>query len=390
MRKRWQILFVVLNLFSVLGLVRLLADHLHDPFSLNWVRIERFEGLKKAFPEMTDHPGKKILFLGTSTWHYFLNPLHMDDQLAKRSVSSESYNISFAGAIGQTLAIYTRRLQSEFYDRHAKFGATVIELNPLSLSREFHLRNYDHLDWRLSSIFLNWRMWRESAMLNPPNAAYLVFDQLLQPIDIEVMFNEALGRTRVISRPGVASFWGRSEFLERPAWNAHYRGLSNWNLPASKKEFTEALENLHQPDEWENMLSRYSNVHGLDDRFAYDRNSVEMFMTSVRLAKKFSHHVYIVLFQATPSIQATLDRYADIDGLKRRLEKETGVQVLDYSKSFHLRDQDFADAEHPRTATIDRWLPLLADQMIRDQVFSQPRQFLPSSKSRLGPGEQHQ
>jgi hypothetical protein len=333
--------------------------------------MERFEALKSTLPEITLQADRKILFLGTSTWHYFLNPLFLDVQLARRSITAESYNLSFAGAIGHTLATYVRRLQAEFRDRHAEFAASVIELNPLSLSREFNLRNYDQLHWRLSSIFFNWSMWRESFLLDPANAAYLVFDQLLQPIDVEVLLKAAMGRKRRIRRPGVASFWGRPDFIETQAWNVRYHGLANWNLPTTEKLFTDALEQLHQPTEWQKMIARYSVVHGLDEHFAFDRNAVDMFITSVRVAKKFSRHVYIVLFQAAPSIQMDLDRYANISTLKARVERETGIKVLDYSKSFSLRDADFADVEHPRTATIDRWLPLLADQMISDQIFSE-------------------
>lgn len=252
-------IFIVLNLALALTLVYLFSLSLRRSMpGQNAKSVKRFAGIMRNLDEIALDPENKFLFFGTSIYQYFLNPKHFDQDLKALGVESKSYNLAFEGLFGPGQLAFTTRLESEFYQRNSKFRAAIFELSPACLNRRFYDRHREMLDFVLPGIFLNFSTWVKMFLIDAPGTSYLLFDQFFRPASWTLFFSLTgiMGISKeemTVEWPELVQLWTDQKFSDPEAWNRETSGLSNWNFPATQKDFDAAVESIHQPDNWQRM-----------------------------------------------------------------------------------------------------------------------------------------
>src|SRR6185503_1853315 len=103
MRKLAAIL-IILNVSIVLVSTRAISDQFANLNQTDLFLTDlRFKGILRFLPKTDENAKKAIFLIITSSWQYFLNPLHLDSALKSHGIEAAAYNYSFAGLIGPSM-----------------------------------------------------------------------------------------------------------------------------------------------------------------------------------------------------------------------------------------------------------------------------------------------
>lgn len=327
----------------------------------------RFQGIMAHVDRIRENSGSKNLFLGTSIWHYSLDPRTFDALLAKRGIASESYNVSVHGVMGNSLLALVRALGLSIGER--KVRATFLEMNPIMFSREYYTRFVeDEETWAASIFFQDSKLWREFLFREPAKSFFLYLEDRLRPMMwklftpltdyLPLTFREPQRWSR--RKPlGILEFWTNPDLQEPLNWNPETRGFHNWNLPASEQTFSRLRQKVRS--KWERIVRMLNHLHGLmPGRFHFHPALVDSFHRTIEAALGYSENVYLVITPNAPSFQARVEEYVDVEYLKREFGRHPGVKIIDLRR-LPTRDEDYVDPQHPTRETMDRFLPFLAE-----------------------------
>lgn len=327
----------------------------------------RFEDALENMAKISEDSGKTNLFIGTSLWHFFMDPAGFDRAIGQ---PSSSYNLSNAGMMGTALYIFMLRLKSEFDLKQMRVKAIFFEFNPMSYSYRFSEHRGFDLDYVLASGLYNNHLWYTLASKHPLKAVDLLFNNSVRPFNrwrfppIRFLVAKDGNETQALDSGTVPNSWMRPPFVESAAWLLEQRGLYNWNRPAAEEAFQEMRAKIHE--DWDHQLYTYAKRHGVDQRFKIFKPAREAFEESVELAKTIADHVYIVVPPYSPSLQAEMEQNFKLDNLYNGLSRSTGVEVIDLSRALTLTNDDFVDPMHASRETVDLYLKALAER-IRDK-----------------------
>lgn len=362
---------ILLNILITFTLVFFTGIYFKDkmPLTTRQKSKERFELFLEYLPQIQGHSEQATLFIGTSIFEYFLDPRYFDEQMRHLGVKSESYNVAFEGNLGLGMLALVSRLNDEFKVSNKKVKNIVFELSPVSLNQKFYNRHNLMMDIGNPDVFMNISTWQNMFIKKPAATSYLYINSLLPPFNwlyLPVFTNFLSNKSQFkksVRFAGIANVWSNPSFYERPQWNISTRGLVNWNLPHSKKEFDHLYEQLHQEDHWQEMIGQYRRGNGLFKRFSYEENLISLYIDSVNIAKNYAENIYIVNLPYAPTFQKYVDMYVDQAYLIKRIKSETGISVLDLQKSLELENKDFMDAMHLTTNTLNQFLDILVKKI---------------------------
>lgn len=372
MNCRWKLLVIINIAFSAFA-VRFISDWARrDEFSVPLVDPIRFKEFMFNIDIVTRNSRSKTLFLGTSVFHYFLDPEFFDSRMRELGVDSQSYNLAFAGMMGTPKLAFVQRIAHEFEIRDAKFKTSIIEFSPVSYASAFYERHRESLDVWSPRIFLNSASWIDLFFEDPRLASLMWVDEWLRPFDIFSL--RGLNKFFVVRTynpnrfwEGVAALWFKDIFIEKHRWNIQRRGLANWNLPQTREEFDRAIAEIHSPQNWSKLVENAHRFLRFDRGFAISERMFDFFLESVRQAKRFSREVYVVVPPYAPDLQVLANRNVNYEYYIDRIQTETSVKVLDGRKILQLSNNDFADFMHLNHAAMARFGNALANQIFQEK-----------------------
>jgi hypothetical protein len=368
MIKKYGALLAAANIITALFLVREVSLRLRsNTLTQTTINEKRFRGVVNSMPQILEHSDTKTLFIGTSIFHYFLRPDAFDESMANHGVKTTSYNMGFGGLMGPSYLALVNRLFDEA--KGNRFRAVVFEFSPVSLSRQFYESYKTELDLDFPAIFLSGpSLWR-FAQRDPPSASWMLLNQTLQPFDwgkFGLFYRFIWGRERyqVGRMAGAPGLFQLPEYYEVPEWNATVNGRYDWNLARSASSFEQDVAEIHEPSQWRNMIQKYVTGHSLNSRFKMDRGMLDATIQSVRVAKELATQRVVVILPYAPSFQILADKFVDYPGTISKIERETGVEVIDLRNVIPLTDEDFVDAMHPKFETMNKLMAIVAARSV--------------------------
>ncbi len=368
-KKRLSFLFfVLLALGSSFHLAKQTSDFVNEGKNARNIIIKRrFYYIYKNFSDLFADTNRKIYFFGTSPTHYFLNPIHFDRDLKAKGIDRTSYNLGFAGIMGQGTLAFVDRIGEELKSRQQTIDTAYFEFTPLSYSSAFYSVNAENYDVLVPAIFYSSQSWSSLFQSSPIEALKVAFYQNVRPVDFRTVDVVAdilnLNDFDPYNRKwiGMPSLWNRPEFIEHPAWRADLRGAYSWNFPASKSLFDKALATLAEPEEWQNTINMTARSNGVKPGYRLKSEMLDMFIASVIEAKKFAKNVVIVKYPLSPTFEKRYNIFINQTELLDQIQKRTGARVIDLTNRLPVSDLDFADPIHPRHETMDQYLNILAE-----------------------------
>ena len=325
---------------------------------------KRFEFLMQSWPEISKNPSQTHLFIGTSIFQYFLDPRVYDSELAKYELPIKSYNMSFQGNVGIGLRSYMQRLKSESEKNNVVFDTVIFEIIPSAESKKLYQSHRNGIDIGNPEVFMNTQTWKELFLTDPISGIYLYFVNEIRPLEWGNLINSFLNfekfRPRVIRFAGIANFWSLPQFYEKPEWNIETAGMVNWNRPDAAVEFDETMKFVHTPEQWKVFINEYIKGNSITKYFSYEEYLIDFYVQSINIAKNFSKHIYILKLPAAPTFQTLVDQYVNEEYMLDRVRKETGVQIIDYTRIGNFTDNDFADPIHLKNETMNFYIKNLA------------------------------
>lgn len=362
-------LLIIAHVLAVLLAVRLISDSLYlvNRGLVSNVR-GRFQSIIENMDRIKKDPPRTQLFVGTSPWHFFLDPVFFDAEMAAHGRDSVSYNLSFFGLVGSPMLTWMNRLRDEFGGE--KVQSVFIEFSPVALGTEFNVRRAPELDAVVSAIFANSQVWKNLFRADPQNAAMLMLNQTIRPLNwrhipgLEYILPVERRRLDADADPmGMLYLWGNRAFNERPLWKLETRGLNNFNRPRAESEFQRVLSFLQTPEQAENAMAAYKRVFHANADFKFDPRAISNFIESVRSAQKFSGRVYLVWLPNSPPFEKLLTEHVPTAELIARIERETDAKIIDLRQAVPVTAADFVDPMHPSPETMKRFLNALASRL---------------------------
>jgi len=316
-------------------------------------------------------PEDTTLFFGHSIFQFFLNPVVLDEVYHDRGLPSVSYNMSMSGNMG--LGQYTQvlRMAQEFSRNKRKFRATIFEFSPIAYSSEFHNRHQFRLNQLQPRVFFHSSILGEMLKLDPFMALSVALNYYVRPVHYRVLFPFANWRALEMPKrsgvwAGITTLFDESRFFDKYAWSLELRGTRNWGLPATKDDFERTLSSFHQPGAWEFAVNQYRGGNSVDANFKFDLRALDLFVSSLQIAKHFSENVCVLILPSAPALEVFLDEFVDSNGIIESIRARSGAEILDLRKVFPVQDSDFADPLHPRHETMNRFVKVLADRLIQE------------------------
>ena len=370
MRRPLVVSLAVVHILLTCAAIRIISDQADQYNFGRSMHIRRRAGwIYKHRESIQKDPKNTALFIGTSTWHYFLDPTTFDREMKKYGEELTSYNLSIAALVGSSMFSYVGRL-GEIFRPENKFKVTFIEMIPIALSREYYIRWGVELETNITGFFATKRTWPQMFWIDPASTMLMWFNSLVRPLNWRLLLNSELEDLPIRIRPfsyqrpeGIAGFWLLPELYEVPEWKIESRGRNTWNFPKGKPLFDEQVANIHELQKWRANIATYVKAHAIDASFSFDRKAIDYFIATVEMAKRFSDRVYVVIFPLSPSLQKKVDWFVDVQSLKARVQSETRVPILDFNSRIRFRNIDYVDAMHPTVEAADQLQGLLAEEV---------------------------
>ena len=331
----------------------------------------RMNKMMENWPEIIKNPNETTLFVGTSVFHYFLNPKTFDAEMSKNNIKSKSFNIAFQGVIGVGLYTYVERLKRESEKTGTHFENIVFEIIPSAESKKFYRNHQNFIEIGYPDIFLDTPSWISLGFKDPITTVYLYLINNVRPIDwgniVESVFQQKKYRKRIERFAGITNIWSLPAFYEVPEWNPDMSGMVNWNRPQSNEVFEKTIANIHQSETWNKFISDYIKGNSVSADFEYEESLINYYIEAINLSKSFAKNIYVLKLPLAPSFQQEVDKFVDEDYMLNRVKKETGATIYDFTRSEEVKDTDFADPMHLLHNTMDRYLVLLASEIAKNK-----------------------
>lgn len=373
-RRLW-LLVIFLHAALVIAAVGLASKHARAPDSKTIGTIaRRASAIVANLPTILHDPARTMVAIGASNWHFFFEPLILDEELRKLGLETTTYNLATFGLIASPMYGLTSRIEYELHGK--KIRTTLIELSPITLSQSWSARRAKIQDAELWPLFASPSAWSKLFFRDPIRASELYLNKHAGSLNWRRLpaFAELPYRER---RPeyikevfgtvylGAYGFWMLPEFYEKAAWNPRTRGVDNLNRPAMTDAFETHVRRSHLPEIWPRIVNGAAICHGVDPSFRIDPTSLDYLLNSIRTARRFSREVIVVYPPYAPSLQEIVNRHVNHELLFRRIFEETGVRVTDLRTAIPHTDDDFVDPLHMGNEATRRLLRALAVQMAK-------------------------
>lgn len=353
------------------------------------VDVDRIRGLQAALPDIARRDENAAFFIGPSVVWYGFSPNRFDARMREHAIDLRSYNAGINGNLPDLDALTVRRIGDAYDQAGRRVRLTMIAFGAWAFSNWFSAvsptRNRSKLiksaalltDGEVASQFLR----------EPHFGSQIVGVRLLG----------GLGAPDSIGLLGERWFGGPVNGAVSPTWwfgaaspppdpfeqavRDTRRGwgpqLGRWNQGASGEFFqdqgdSEAYARLAsftaQPSQ--------KRIRWYDDKIRGDMDVIPelfaRFLDGVRLAKRFSDAVAVVIMPTNP-VAGRLNAAGRrrFEELKAEIVRQTGVTVIDLFEPPELTMADYIDISHlnersgkPRFSALlaDRIANLLANQ----------------------------
>lgn len=313
----------------------------------------------------------KNIFLGFSIFHLFLNPNVYDDEMLAFGIESDSVNYSFAGNMGSGQYVQTVQLKKHFQSNSFKVDNTIFELSPFSFSRRYYDVHFRRNEVGNPGMFFTFDLTLELIKQDFPGALLIILNQLLRPVDLFDYIIKANMENVKLIWPGILVHLFTEPFKEQLLWNVKTKGMEGWNLPATQYEFDAAIDSIHKPENWMNMLRAYFRGNSIGKNFSIKPQFFEKFLQSIKAAQGFSENTIVVLLPYAPTFDKYLKQYIDEEVTISLIHTETHAKIIDLRETFEFTDDDFADAIHPKPKTMNLLVKTLAKCLLKENLLNE-------------------
>ena len=337
--------------------------------------VTRIKTAYQALPRIAAAPGPKALFLGSSTVEFGFAPQAFDAHLERSGIEITSYNLGIGNMNPSLQVVLARRIRAEFESSGHRVDLMLIELNPFQTT-ERRVRANEPLHEAVLSIFSTPRsLWRDFVDDPERGARLFTIKYLREGVAAQAiteglgMAVEALGdllaeekearteeEARILEERGDLAFelFGnlREEHPDQwpfGTWSFETRG-GNLRLtdlaPQTRALVPRLMANLQYPPSLQNDLENRIRCCDIVD-LHFDEGLVHDFIAMVRELAAISDRIEVVLMPKNNDwVKNPPEARARQRPVLERIERETGVRVVDYQ---HLQELDggyFWDVSH--------------------------------------------
>ncbi len=370
-------LFVnLLKFFCIFLLVIIISNSFSEKYKNTYISISnaekwiglRFNKLLSNFDKIFSGDKKINLFIGYSSWQFFLDPKVFDYELQQKDIYQTSYNFSFAGIMGQPLYLLLSRLKYEINARDKKVSTIFLDLSPVSLSKKFYVRNRTRFDNLYSETFYNYHLIPNLIRFNPVYFPEIIYNRIFSPISLfnidSPMVKSLYSSTRhkLPQKSNAKDIWSSNIVQDMDDWNLEDRGAALGYFRRNTNDFNIYLESVHETTNWKNIHSFYQHHHGLNNKFLISEKQFNYFISTIKNALSISDKVIVLIIPYSPSYQKKADQFINYEILIKHIKNETKATVIDLRKKVDFTDKDYVDPMHIRKESFDRLLKIIASE----------------------------
>jgi hypothetical protein len=344
--------------------------YLPDPFG-----IVRLKTALRALPAIAAEPGDLVLFLGSSKVELGFSPDVFDTRMREHGHELVTFNLGIGNMNPSNQVIFARRVRAALEARGTRSRLTLIELNPFQTT-EARREVDERLAQQILSILATPRSIASEALGDPTRAArtfvirYLRDGVAAEAITAVFGFGvEALGGAvplgvreeperpphvqAILEEREELAFELYGEMRRYPdlwplgSWQLEWRGGLPTEFPPELLEPVDALmKNLAHPTTLQDDLEHRIRCCDILE-LHFDEGLVGDFIAMVKELKPVSERVAVVLmpknYEWVKNPPEALERQQRV---LERIERETGVSVVDFQHLPDLDSSQFFDVTH--------------------------------------------
>jgi hypothetical protein len=324
---------------------------------------ERLVGFLEALPELARREDAVLVF-GSSLIQHGFSPETFEQHLG---VPVTAYNLGFPGIDPEVQALLARRVADSFGEAGHKARLSLVEFTPLQATvARARSQRFGELASIKKALLVDPPTLARVAWRSPEDASHLGALRLLGGTSPLVV--KSLVEKRIFDGP-TPSWWpvpeppdeamerrawvdrihaGRAaaERREVPEWDPVRRGEVRWIFDETREAYAawarlRTVREVLEPElQWRVESSDLLELH-------FDEEQVRLFIEAVRALASVSHETRVVLAPRNPAWnRPTPEGRARLAAVLVRIERETGVPVLDLSDSPGFSPEDFIDVTH--------------------------------------------
>jgi hypothetical protein len=339
---------------------------------------ERVQGIVDALPSIARSPDPVVIFLGSSDIESSIQPLTFDSLLEPEVGPVRSYNLAVRD-FSKPLPTLVDRIVEEWSESGKKIAVAVVKVTPSRLTaradENYRLTTTQEIEigqLHSSSMFL--RLFEKA----PARAAHLFFESRLfaghSPDEATSYLYDSLStwltnavQRRVVPsrfRANLQDLWYNPRFKPSPAWDPVARGGFFFGAPASNYELARMFQTYELPYMRAKILAFHDECCDFTE-LRFSEALVVQYMAAARRLSLVADKVYLLYFPDRPSVRRAPDTKERLAVLLERLSVESGIELLDFSKTGGFQDADYFDVIHLNQAGISKLERLLATELAR-------------------------
>ncbi|PWK53959.1 hypothetical protein [Pleionea mediterranea] len=359
-------LLVVLGMAVAMSLVRLFTFAMGasgEEF------IGRVVGSLKYLPKITQQQDDQVMVFGSSMVEAGFSPRQFDREMKQRGIDVTSYNFGSGGLNPLFQDYYSRRIRDIYQANNKRLKLAIIEFNPFQTTKRRYQGAVASIDGYLGMLASDEELWQLAK--EDPTRGALIYNIHYFRDDISAeMITYFFGRGLQAERPkpdadpdteeqvALRRKLGDqlSEQFEKDYpdyvdedWSYNWQG--GGTIPAERSEetlkvFEQYYESLRTPYRMaSDKLWREISADITELRF--QEELVESFIKIVKNFKQFSDQVEVIMLPKNSRwIKNSSEALARQQAVIERIEKATGIKIIDYQNTDRITPEMFIDTTH--------------------------------------------
>ncbi len=330
----------------------------------------RVVGQIEHLPEIVagNRDKRKVFVFGSSMVQAGFEPTVFDSAMAARGVDSISYNYGIGNLNPTFQELITRRIQERFLEGDGRLALALVEFTPFQATiarNRFTGMTADQNLAILSSTAELWEITRED-----PTRGIRLFDirYLRDGVSAELItsipaligstvannvrneaYRAAVERTNALEEEFDALRGSTEPIQGSDRWNVALRG-GRIDKSGYSREVLDAMgawvASRRHPEFMQADLQR--RIESADIlELGFDDRQIEKFIELVRNFLPIADHVEVILMpRNTDWVNYTPEVQSRLDGVLRRIARETGVYVRDFQTDPRITTEHYIDTTH--------------------------------------------